>query len=468
MLAGIAVQTPRLPASAHDVQIPVHAPAQQTPCWHEPDAHSVPAAQSTPLTFLPQIVPLQTLPPEQSALVAHEVRHAPAVPQEYGSHACCVPGMHVPVPLQRPGRVAVTPVQAGATHCVPEAYSRQAALPSHMPSLPQVAAPWSAHWPSGSAPSGTLVQVPMLPGTAHDRQVPAQAPPQQTPCSQKLELHSGPPPQAAPIGFLPQLPLMQLLGARQSVSPVQIVRQRLSAAQLNGAHDWPGVDAQVPLPSQRNADVSVEPVHPISLQTVPAGYLSQAPVPSHIPVEPHVDAASTGALVARIGAELGVDAGPDGALTRAGHARAGAGAVATDAVGAEPGRAFAADRARAADRLAGRLDADVGGTFARITSAAGDPVGWRRRPPPRRARHPGRRPRHAARRRRRIRRSTRPAPKVAARTRTRLLDPGLTHPHPRGKRSESAVSLQRSRNHCIDAQKITSTDFPGNCGVSGS
>ena len=62
--------------------MPVHAPAQQTPCWHEPDAHSVPAAQSAPFAFLPQIVPLQTLPPEQSAFVVHEVRQVPAVPQE--------------------------------------------------------------------------------------------------------------------------------------------------------------------------------------------------------------------------------------------------------------------------------------------------------------------------------------------------------------------------------------------------
>ena len=82
MLAGIAVQTPRLPASAHDVQMPVQAPAQQTPCWHEPEAHSVPAAQSAPFAFLPQIVPLQTLPAAQSAFVAHEVRQVPVVPQE--------------------------------------------------------------------------------------------------------------------------------------------------------------------------------------------------------------------------------------------------------------------------------------------------------------------------------------------------------------------------------------------------
>ena len=80
VLAAIAVQTPRLAVSAHDVQMPVHGPAQQTPCWHEPDAHSVGAAQSAPLTFLPQIVPLQTLPFEQSAFVVHAVLHVPLVP----------------------------------------------------------------------------------------------------------------------------------------------------------------------------------------------------------------------------------------------------------------------------------------------------------------------------------------------------------------------------------------------------
>jgi len=129
------------------------------------------------------------------------------------------------------------PAQVGARHCVPDAYRRHAALPSHIPSLPQVVAPWSAHWPSGSEPSGTLVQVPTLLGTAHERQVPVQVVPQQTPCSQKPELHSGPPPHAAPIGFLPQLPLMQLLGARQSASLVQMVKQRPSLPQLNGVHD---------------------------------------------------------------------------------------------------------------------------------------------------------------------------------------------------------------------------------------
>jgi hypothetical protein len=49
--------------------------------------------------------------------------------------------MQVPVPLQRPAWVAVMPVQVGAMHWVPIAYWRQAALPSHIPSVPQVFAP---------------------------------------------------------------------------------------------------------------------------------------------------------------------------------------------------------------------------------------------------------------------------------------------------------------------------------------
>jgi hypothetical protein len=141
VLAGMAVQAPRLPVRPHDVQIPVHGPAQQTPCWHAPDAHSVAAAQSVPLTFLPQIVPLQTFPFEQSAVVVHDVRHAPVAPQPYGSQGCCTPRTHMPAPSQRPGRVAVPVAQVGAMHCVPDAYSRHAALPSHRPSLPQPVAP---------------------------------------------------------------------------------------------------------------------------------------------------------------------------------------------------------------------------------------------------------------------------------------------------------------------------------------
>jgi hypothetical protein len=50
--------------------------------------------------------------------------------------------------------------------------------------VPQPLAPVSAHWFSGSAPAGTLVQVPALPVSAHDWQFPAQLDAQQTPCWQ--------------------------------------------------------------------------------------------------------------------------------------------------------------------------------------------------------------------------------------------------------------------------------------------
>ena len=79
------------------------------------------------------------------------------------------------------------------------------------------------------------MQVPTLPGTAHDLQVPVQVPPQQTPCSQKPELHSPAPPQVAPIGFLPQLPEMQVFGLVQSAFVVQVVRHAAVGPQTYGS-----------------------------------------------------------------------------------------------------------------------------------------------------------------------------------------------------------------------------------------
>jgi hypothetical protein len=100
---------------------------------------------------------------------------------------------------------------------------RQAPAPLQVPSVPQVAAVASVHWFSGSAPLGTLVHAPGVPTSAHDRQVPVQAVAQQIPCSQKAELHSPAPPQAAPSGLRPQLPVLHTLGDAQSVLVVQVI-----------------------------------------------------------------------------------------------------------------------------------------------------------------------------------------------------------------------------------------------------
>ena len=58
--------------------------------------------------------------------------------------------MQAPAPSQRPANVATETAQEGAMHVVPAAYGRQPPLPSQKPSVSQVAAVASAHWPSGS------------------------------------------------------------------------------------------------------------------------------------------------------------------------------------------------------------------------------------------------------------------------------------------------------------------------------
>ena len=166
---------------------------------------------------------------------------------------------------------------------------RQAPAPLQVPSLPQVAAPASVHWFSGSAPLGTLVQAPGVPASAQDRQVPVQAVPQQMPCSQKPELHSPAPPQAAPIGFRPQLLVLQTLGDAQSVAVEHVVLHapvpQAYGAQLDVVAAW-----QVPVPLQLRAFVNVVPVHVAAAHCVPALYRRQAPLPLHVPSVLQADA----------------------------------------------------------------------------------------------------------------------------------------------------------------------------------
>jgi hypothetical protein len=161
----------------------------------------------------------------------------------------------VPAPSQVRAGVNVVPEQVDATQVIPMACSRQPPLPSQVPSVPQLAAPMSAHWPSGSAPAGTALQVPTVPASAHERQVPAQAVAQQTPSSQKPELHSAAAVQAMPIGFLPQLPLTQELGALQSALDVQVPRQAALGPQTYGSQVLGVAARQLPLPLQTRAGV---------------------------------------------------------------------------------------------------------------------------------------------------------------------------------------------------------------------
>jgi len=131
----------------------------------------------------------------------------------------------VPVPLQVRAGVNVDPVQLAATQVVPLAYRRQPPPPSQVPSVPQVEAPASVHWPSGSWPAPTRVQVPAVPDRLHDRQLPVQALRQHDPCSQKPLAHSLAAAQIAPLGFFEQVVPLQTLGETQSAVVAQLVRQ---------------------------------------------------------------------------------------------------------------------------------------------------------------------------------------------------------------------------------------------------
>jgi hypothetical protein len=177
-------------------------------------------------------------------------------------------------------------------------------LPSQLPSLPQPAAPASLHWLEGigSWPAGMFVQVPPLPESAHDLQVPVQAVAQHFPWAQNVELHSSSPPQVAPIGFLPQLPPTQVLGATQSASLAQSVRQAPFDPHRNGAQLDEEPAWQVPAPSQVPADVSVEPVQPAKEHCVPAMNCRQWPAPSQVPSFPQVVASAAWHCDAELGA----------------------------------------------------------------------------------------------------------------------------------------------------------------------
>lgn len=70
------------------------------------------------LTFLLQIVPLQTKPLAQSALVVHLVRQL-VPPHTYGAQFWRLPAPQIPDPLHLPASMAVPPVQEFVPQIVP-------------------------------------------------------------------------------------------------------------------------------------------------------------------------------------------------------------------------------------------------------------------------------------------------------------------------------------------------------------
>jgi hypothetical protein len=173
-----------------------------------------------------------------------------------------------------------------------------------MPSVPHVVDAVVAHWVAGvgAVPFATLLHVPRLPAIAHDLHVPVQAWLQQYPCAQKPESHSVAVVHAAPVGFNVQVPALQMLGATQSASAVQVVRQAAPAAShLYFPHALVVAAAQTPAPSHPRDDVNVDPLQLAAAHDVPMTYLRHAPAPLHVPSLPHVEAAVSGHCVATSG-----------------------------------------------------------------------------------------------------------------------------------------------------------------------
>jgi len=187
----------------------------------------------------------------------------------------------------------------------------QAPAPLQTPVVPQLELGIAWHWPAGSAaPLATGAQVPCLPATAHELQLPQLAEPQQTPSVQwplpqvALVVH------AVPLGArLVQIPAWQVSTVAQSALVVHAVRQAL-APQTYGSQ-IAVVFLQLPAPSQLPALVAVPAVHEGEPQLVPAAAERQAPAPLQVPSNPQGGAAAQppcGSLVpAATGAQVPAD-----------------------------------------------------------------------------------------------------------------------------------------------------------------
>ena len=226
---GTAAQEPAAPGSAHDMQVPAQAVAQQTPCAQFPLWQSGPCWQRAPFGLSPhEPLGLQYWPCAQSLSVVQADSQA-FTPQMNGKQGLGGGVRQVPVPSHVAPAVKVPPGigQLAFAQAVPCWYFWQ--MPAwHLPSVPQEVIPWSVQRPAGSGwPVATLVQRPIDPVTAHDTQEPAQEVAQQTPCAHWPDLHSAPSEQKAPFGLGPHEPLAQVLAPEQLVSLLQAVKQRV-------------------------------------------------------------------------------------------------------------------------------------------------------------------------------------------------------------------------------------------------
>jgi hypothetical protein len=149
--------------------------------------------------------------------------------------------MHWPDALHVDGPVYTSDTQASGAHTVVlAAYLRQPPVPSHLPSVPHVAAVMSVQVSRGSAaPNAAMVHLPMAPASAQLRHAPVHAVLQQTPSTQCWFWQSVLAAHFCPSSFGPQLPVatMHEFPSAQSASEVHLEMQP-PFAHLYFPHCW--------------------------------------------------------------------------------------------------------------------------------------------------------------------------------------------------------------------------------------
>jgi hypothetical protein len=198
------VHLPRAFGSPQVWQAPVQALSQQTPSTQNPEPHWPLFWQSCPGPNLPQLPSLQAVPGAQSESTVQLWRQLPRA-QVDGAQPMATPTMQVPSPSHTlAGTSWPGPSQAESLHRVPGACFAQPPRPLQRPLCPQVSGESRRQIPCGStSPSTTGAHCPRLSASLQLTQAPVQATLQQTPSTQKPDMHWEVSWQTTPVARLP-------------------------------------------------------------------------------------------------------------------------------------------------------------------------------------------------------------------------------------------------------------------------
>ena len=136
-------------------------------------------------------------------------------------------GVQWPAVSQAAAALRVVPLHAAGAHGVLTGYLAQWPAPSQRPVVPQLAANWSVQtWAGSAAVAATGWQVPALPDTAQERQLPHGPLEQQTPSVQNVAL----------LGAIP-MALAVVLVALFGVETRGRRLEEITAAQVSHAYE---------------------------------------------------------------------------------------------------------------------------------------------------------------------------------------------------------------------------------------